>query len=165
LSYAASPDTAEGPLRRPNRRLISTSPRLEAGTWERGCDACLLLRRGSTGFAGDYFGGSQIRGGSLLRVTLLRKLSRRRLAVSSLTSESLLSILAGVSTGGNPGDAASVVGSTHGMERGGGVRRAPESNVGSVHLAYNPSYSACFFSQNSIFLSQKISQQCFSAGL
>jgi hypothetical protein len=32
-------------------------------------------------------------------------------------------------------------------------------------LAYNPSYSACFFSRNSIFLSQKISQQCFSAGL
>jgi hypothetical protein len=36
---------------------------------------------------------------------------------------------------------------------------------GPVHLAYNPSYSACFFSRNSIFLSQKISQQCFSAGL
>jgi hypothetical protein len=36
---------------------------------------------------------------------------------------------------------------------------------GPVHLAYNPSYLACFFSQNSIFLSQKISQQCFSAGL
>jgi hypothetical protein len=36
---------------------------------------------------------------------------------------------------------------------------------GSVHLAYNPSYSACFFSQNSIFLSKKISQQCFSSGL
>jgi hypothetical protein len=35
----------------------------------------------------------------------------------------------------------------------------------SVHLAYNPSYSACFFSQNSIFLLKKISQQCFSAGL
>jgi hypothetical protein len=36
---------------------------------------------------------------------------------------------------------------------------------GPVYLAYNPSYSACFFSRNSIFLSQKISQQCFSAGL
>jgi hypothetical protein len=36
---------------------------------------------------------------------------------------------------------------------------------GPVHLAYNPSYSACFFSRNNIFLSQKISQQCFSAGL
>jgi hypothetical protein len=34
-----------------------------------------------------------------------------------------------------------------------------------VHLAYNPSFSACFFSQNSIFLSQQISQQCFSASL
>jgi hypothetical protein len=34
-----------------------------------------------------------------------------------------------------------------------------------VHLAYNPSYSAYFFSQISIFLSQKISQQCFSADL
>jgi hypothetical protein len=39
------------------------------------------------------------------------------------------------------------------------------NNKGPVHLAYNLSYSACFFSQNSIFLSQKISQQCFSAGL
>jgi hypothetical protein len=36
---------------------------------------------------------------------------------------------------------------------------------GSVHPAYNPSFSACFFSRNSIFLSQQISQQCFSAGL
>jgi hypothetical protein len=34
-------------------------------------------------------------------------------------------------------------------------------NNGPIHLAYNPSYSACFFNQNSIFLSQKISQQCF----
>jgi hypothetical protein len=40
-----------------------------------------------------------------------------------------------------------------------------QCNIGPVHLAYNPSYSACFFSRNSIFLSQKISQQCFSAGL
>jgi hypothetical protein len=32
-------------------------------------------------------------------------------------------------------------------------------------LAYNPSFSACFFSRNNIFLSQQISQQCFSAGL
>jgi hypothetical protein len=34
-----------------------------------------------------------------------------------------------------------------------------------VHPAYNPSFSACFFSRNSIFLSQQISQRCFSAGL
>jgi hypothetical protein len=34
-----------------------------------------------------------------------------------------------------------------------------------VHPAYNPSFSTCFFSRNSIFLSQQISQQCFSAGL
>jgi hypothetical protein len=27
-----------------------------------------------------------------------------------------------------------------------------------VHLAYNPSFSACFFSWNSVFLSQQISQ-------
>jgi hypothetical protein len=38
-------------------------------------------------------------------------------------------------------------------------------NNGSVHLAYNPSFSACFFSRNSVFLSSQISQQCFSAGL
>jgi hypothetical protein len=36
---------------------------------------------------------------------------------------------------------------------------------GPVHLAYNSSYSACFFSRNSIFLSRKISQRYFSAGL
>jgi hypothetical protein len=36
---------------------------------------------------------------------------------------------------------------------------------GPVHSAYNPSFSACFFSWNNIFLSQQISQQCFSAGL
>jgi hypothetical protein len=36
---------------------------------------------------------------------------------------------------------------------------------GPVHLAYNPSYLTCFFSRNSIFLSQNISQQCFLAGL
>jgi hypothetical protein len=34
---------------------------------------------------------------------------------------------------------------------------------GHVHPAYNPSFSACFFSQNSVFLSQQIS--VFSAGL
>jgi hypothetical protein len=39
------------------------------------------------------------------------------------------------------------------------------ANSGPVHSAYNPSFSACFFSRNSIFLSQQISQQCFSAGL
>jgi hypothetical protein len=36
---------------------------------------------------------------------------------------------------------------------------------GPVHPAYNPSFSACFFNWNSIFLSQQISQQCFSTGL
>jgi hypothetical protein len=39
------------------------------------------------------------------------------------------------------------------------------ANNGPVHLAYNSSYSACFFSRNNIFLSKKISQQCFSADL
>jgi hypothetical protein len=34
-----------------------------------------------------------------------------------------------------------------------------------VHPAYNPYFSACFFSRNSVFLSQQISHQCFSAGL
>jgi hypothetical protein len=34
---------------------------------------------------------------------------------------------------------------------------------GSVHPAYNPPFSAC--SQNNIFLSQRISQQCFLVGL
>jgi hypothetical protein len=55
---------------------------------------------------------------------------------------------------------------------GGGGMSSPSSPekktilyIGPVHLAYNPSYSVCFFSWNSIFLSQKISQQCFSAGL
>jgi hypothetical protein len=37
--------------------------------------------------------------------------------------------------------------------------------MGPVHPAYNPYYSACFFIQNSVFLSQQISQRCFSAGL
>jgi hypothetical protein len=36
---------------------------------------------------------------------------------------------------------------------------------GPVHSAYNLYFSACFFSQYSIFLSQQISQQCFSIGL
>jgi hypothetical protein len=36
---------------------------------------------------------------------------------------------------------------------------------GPVHPAYNLYFSACFFSWNSIFLSQQISQQCFSADL
>jgi hypothetical protein len=39
------------------------------------------------------------------------------------------------------------------------------SDYGPVHPAYNPSFLAYFFSRNSIFLSQEISQQCFSAGL
>jgi hypothetical protein len=38
-------------------------------------------------------------------------------------------------------------------------------HLGHVHSAYNPSFSACFFSRNRIFLSQQISQQYFSAGL
>jgi hypothetical protein len=37
--------------------------------------------------------------------------------------------------------------------------------IDHVHPAYNPSFSVCFFSWNSIFLSQHISQQYFSAGL
>jgi hypothetical protein len=36
---------------------------------------------------------------------------------------------------------------------------------GHVHPLYNPSFSACFFSQNSVFLSQQTNQQYFSAGL
>jgi hypothetical protein len=36
---------------------------------------------------------------------------------------------------------------------------------GPVHSAYNPSFSACFFNRNNIFLSQQISQQYFLAGL
>jgi hypothetical protein len=39
------------------------------------------------------------------------------------------------------------------------------NDYGSVHPAYNSSFSACFFSRNSIFLSQQISQRCFSADL
>jgi hypothetical protein len=39
------------------------------------------------------------------------------------------------------------------------------SDTGPVHLAYNPFYSAYFFSRDNIFFSQKINQQCFSAGL
>jgi hypothetical protein len=40
-----------------------------------------------------------------------------------------------------------------------------EHDQGPVHSAYNPSFLAYFFSRNSIFLSQQISQQCFSADL
>jgi hypothetical protein len=40
-----------------------------------------------------------------------------------------------------------------------------ECNQDSVHPAYNPYFSACFFSRNSVFLSQQISQQYFSTGL
>jgi hypothetical protein len=43
--------------------------------------------------------------------------------------------------------------------------RSSGENYGSVHPACNPYFSACFFSQNSVFLSQQISQQCFSASL
>jgi hypothetical protein len=38
-------------------------------------------------------------------------------------------------------------------------------DIGPVYSAYNPSFSACFFSWNNIFLSQQISQQYFSADL
>jgi hypothetical protein len=38
-------------------------------------------------------------------------------------------------------------------------------HLSPIHLAYNPYFSAYFFSWNSVFLSQQISQQCFSAGL
>jgi hypothetical protein len=34
-------------------------------------------------------------------------------------------------------------------------------HFGPVHLAYNASYSACFFSQNNIFLSQKSANSVF----
>jgi hypothetical protein len=39
------------------------------------------------------------------------------------------------------------------------------SGEGHVHSAYNLSFSACVFSRNNIFLSQQISQRCFSVGL
>jgi hypothetical protein len=32
-------------------------------------------------------------------------------------------------------------------------RHVADKDNGHVHLAYNPSYSACFFSRNNIFLS------------
>jgi hypothetical protein len=37
--------------------------------------------------------------------------------------------------------------------------------IDPVHPPYNLSFSACFFSRNSIFLSQQTSRQCFLAGL
>ena len=33
-----------------------------------------------------------------------------------------------------------------------------EFHIGPVRFSYNPYFSACFFSQNSVFLSQQISQ-------
>jgi hypothetical protein len=51
------------------------------------------------------------------------------------------------------------------LGRANGFLALGRANQGSVHPAYNPSFSACFFSQNSIFLSQQISQQYFSADL
>jgi hypothetical protein len=39
------------------------------------------------------------------------------------------------------------------------------SPVIPVHPVYNPYFSACFFSQNSVFFSHQISQQYFSVGL
>jgi hypothetical protein len=44
-------------------------------------------------------------------------------------------------------------------------RKRNRYDIGPVHPAYNPYFSACFFSRNSVFLSQQINQQCFSAGL
>jgi hypothetical protein len=44
-------------------------------------------------------------------------------------------------------------------------KRCVGAHVGPIHPAYNLYFSACFFSQNSVFLSQQISQQYFSAGL
>jgi hypothetical protein len=44
-------------------------------------------------------------------------------------------------------------------------RQRQDGRHGSIHPAYNPSFSACFFNQNSIFFSQQISQQCFLVGL
>jgi hypothetical protein len=40
-----------------------------------------------------------------------------------------------------------------------------DSSQGSVHPAYNPYFLACFFNQNSVFLSQQINQQYFLVGL
>jgi hypothetical protein len=39
------------------------------------------------------------------------------------------------------------------------------ADIGPVHSAYNPFFSACFFSRNNIFLSQQISQRCFLVDL
>jgi hypothetical protein len=41
----------------------------------------------------------------------------------------------------------------------------PFELYGPVHPAYNLYFLTCFFSRNSVFLSQQISQQCFSASL
>jgi hypothetical protein len=35
------------------------------------------------------------------------------------------------------------------------------TDYGSVHSAYNPSFSACFFSRNNIFLSQQSANSVF----
>jgi hypothetical protein len=43
------------------------------------------------------------------------------------------------------------------------LRRLCLAAVGPVQPAYNLYFSACFFSRNSIFLSQKISQNSISA--
>jgi hypothetical protein len=40
-----------------------------------------------------------------------------------------------------------------------------DTYIGPVHLAYNPSYSACFFSRSSIFLSQKNQTKVFFSRL
>jgi hypothetical protein len=50
---------------------------------------------------------------------------------------------------------AATGGVCRGKRSGGGLGRARYviDDIGPVHLAYNLSYSACFFSRNSIFLS------------
>jgi hypothetical protein len=65
----------------------------------------------------------------------------------------------GTSGGGRPGATAVT---TLGQES---PSQTVVHNIGLVHPAYNPYFSACFFNWNSVFLSQQISQQCFSAGL
>ena len=67
------------------RCIISTSPRLEAGTRERLWATNRLLRHGSTGLAGGCLGGSQISGASTFFGTHLVKLLRQRATEVSLT--------------------------------------------------------------------------------
>ena len=47
------------------------------------------------------------------------------------------------------------------------IHAIDDAHIGHVRLSYNPYFSACFFSRNSVFLSQQISRNsvsaCFSA--